>query len=124
MSAAAKAAKDPAREVDGEAALIIGPQWIMDRTWAAKLVSRATRWLVLQQVEYLFHRDRGAQGLIIDAGHGGRDRLRVCQLGEDEDLPSTRLARWARYDLPSSFMTMAPSTTRSRNAIASGGSPK
>jgi len=70
LSAAAKASKDAAREVNGEAALILGPKWIMDRTRATKLVYPATRWLILQQAEYLFHRDRGAQGLIIDAGHG------------------------------------------------------
>ena len=31
-------------------------------------------------------------------------------------------ARWARYDLPLIFTMIAPSTIRSRNAIASGGS--
>jgi hypothetical protein len=34
------------------------------------------------------------------------------------------LARWARYDLPRIFSRMAPSTTRSRKAIAKGGSPR
>ena len=35
-----------------------------------------------------------------------------------------RLRRWARYDLPLIFTMIAPSTIRSRNAIASGGSPR
>ncbi len=34
------------------------------------------------------------------------------------------LARCARYDFPLIFRMMAPSTTRSRNAVASGGSPR
>jgi hypothetical protein len=34
-----------------------------------------------------------------------------------------RSARCARYDLPLIFMMFAPSTIRSRNAMASGGSP-
>ena len=34
------------------------------------------------------------------------------------------LARWARYDFPLIFSMMDPSTTRSRNAVASGGSPR
>src|ERR1700722_7559276 len=33
-------------------------------------------------------------------------------------------ARCARYDLPLIFTMIAPSTTRSRKAIASGGSPR
>src|SRR4051812_1248660 len=33
-------------------------------------------------------------------------------------------ARCARYDLPLIFTMIAPSTIRSRNAIASGGSPR
>src|SRR5215831_5110087 len=33
-------------------------------------------------------------------------------------------ARWARYDFPWVFRISAPSTIRSQNAIASGGSPR
>src|SRR5439155_26954097 len=42
----------------------------------------------------------------------------------DRLLAEACSARWARYDLPWIFRMIAPSTIRSKNAIASGGSPR
>jgi hypothetical protein len=46
------------------------------------------------------------------------------QVGSEAGPAVGFLTRWARYDLPRIFSRMAPSTIRSKKAMASGGSPR
>jgi len=73
------------------------------------------------QAQHLGHGDSPAKLLVIDARHeASAEGYVLSGLGG----LGTFLARWARYDLPRIFRRMAPSTTRSRKAMARGGSPK
>ena len=117
-----EAAEGMTSEMDGEAAQRAGSQWIVDGARTAELLAAAASGAVSEQFKDLLHGDGRSQSMVIDAGHGPRHA--GVYGAEGFGLASMRRARWARYDLPSSFNTMAPSTTRSRKAMASGGSPR
>ena len=87
-----------------------------DRAWAAKLRIMPRGRLEADQVQDLAHRDLPPKFAIVDARHGSYAASALAAGGF--------LARWARYDLPRIFRRIAPSTMRSRKAIAKGGSPR
>jgi hypothetical protein len=74
LGAAVEAAEDMTVEVDREAASIVVGAWIVDGASAAKLPAAAMQGLEAQQSEDLLDRDRGPQGLVVDAGHGEHGR--------------------------------------------------
>ena len=120
-SAALEAAKDVSAQMHREAAIVSKKLRIVNWAWAAELFPAAARGLVLKQPQNLLHRDGYPQQAIVDAGHPAKLPDHAPEAG---GFASTRRARWARYDFPSSFSTIALSRMRSKSAIASGGSSR
>lgn len=94
-----------------------------DWTGAAKLGSSPPGRPKADQLQHLGHGDPLTKLAVVDARHKGLGGWRVY-VASGFGGSDAFLARWTRYDLPRIFRRMAPSTTRSRKAIASGGSPK
>ena len=94
-----------------------------DGTGAAKLRTSPPGRSKADQLQYLVHGDELTKLAVVDAGHEGLKR-RGGYVASGLGGSGGFFARWARYDLPRIFSRMAPSTTRSRKAIASGGSPR
>jgi len=88
-----------------------------DRAAAAKLRIVLPGRLEADPVQDLAHADLAAQLVVVDARHDSQAASGLAAAGGF-------LARWARYDLPRIFSGIAPSTMRSRKAIARGGSPR
>jgi hypothetical protein len=88
-----------------------------NRAWAAKLRTTPPGRREADQVQDLPHPDLPPKLVVVDAWHGSYAASALAAAGGF-------LARWARYDLPRIFRRMAPSTIRSRKAIAKGGSPR
>lgn len=88
-----------------------------DGARAAELIVAPRSRPEADQVQDLTHRELLPKLLIINARHGG---YAASVLAAEDGF----FARWARYDLPQIFKGIAPSTTRSRKAIARGGSPR
>ena len=120
---ASEAVIDLAINLDGE--VRIGRQRTAgDWTRAAKLgtsLPRSPRKPISSNTSS--HGDPLAKLAVVDAWHKGLGGWRGY-VASGFGGSGAFLARWTRYDLPRILRRMAPSTTRSKKAIASGGSPR
>ena len=108
-------------KMDGEGSLGSGST-AGNRARTAKLRTMPRSRLEADQVQDLAHRNLLSKLVIVDARHESSGR--GLYAASDLEAAGGFLTRWARYDLPRIFSRMAPSTTRSKKAIANGGSPR
>ena len=69
LGSAAETAEDMTAQMGREAAPIASRSWIVNRARSTQLLISTAERLISQQPQNLLHRDRGAEGLIVDAGH-------------------------------------------------------
>ena len=122
LGMASEAVIDLAINLDGE--VRVGTRRTAgDWTGAAKLGTSLPGRPKAYQFQHLGHGDPLAKLAVVDAWHKGLGGWRGY-VASGFGGSGAFLARWTRYDLPRILRRMAPSTTRSKKAIASGGSPR